>query len=199
MDFGRRVEAARSRAGYSQQQLADMVGVSRSTVAKWETRNHEPSFTTIRRLARALGVASGELLPGLFDHSAALAIPIGGTVEMGGCLSLTGEELKPAGIFPPGSDECIAYAIADDTMSPAYRSGDFILVASQASRPEECLGRDCLVELCSGHEIFRRLLPGSRNGCFTLEAYHASAMSDVPVTSCRPVRSRVLRGHHQPS
>jgi transcriptional regulator with XRE-family HTH domain len=50
------------RRGWSQQALADRVGVARNTIARLETGNRRPSFAMLERLARAFGVSLAELL-----------------------------------------------------------------------------------------------------------------------------------------
>ncbi len=47
--------AARLRAGLSQQQLAQRMGVSQSAVARVESGRHWPSRMTLRRYAKATG------------------------------------------------------------------------------------------------------------------------------------------------
>lgn len=48
---------ARLDAGLSQQQLADIMGVSQPTVAGFERYDNDPRLSTLRRYAHALGVA----------------------------------------------------------------------------------------------------------------------------------------------
>lgn len=50
-----RVAQARHRAGLTQPQLAEKVGVSRPTVARIETTGHAPSVTIALAIARELG------------------------------------------------------------------------------------------------------------------------------------------------
>ena len=54
--FGRVLRVLRSEAGLSQQQLAVAAGLSVSFVAKLEQTDSDPSWTTVQKIARALGV-----------------------------------------------------------------------------------------------------------------------------------------------
>jgi transcriptional regulator with XRE-family HTH domain len=54
---GDRIRQARKQRGYSQDQLAYLVDVSRVTVSMWETGKAEPTTDNEIRLADALGVA----------------------------------------------------------------------------------------------------------------------------------------------
>src|SRR5262245_21074158 len=53
--FGGRLKELRTRAGLTQQQLADQAGVSRATVADLEQGRYEPSWPMVLALAGALG------------------------------------------------------------------------------------------------------------------------------------------------
>jgi putative transcriptional regulator len=52
---GRRVAEARHRAGFTQQQLADRIGVGRVTIARIESGSQTPSLDVALALARELG------------------------------------------------------------------------------------------------------------------------------------------------
>jgi len=52
---GHQVAAARKRAGLSQQGLADRTGLAKSTVARIELGQHQPSVTVALSIARELG------------------------------------------------------------------------------------------------------------------------------------------------
>jgi len=53
MTSGEVIREARLLAGLSQQELADRVGVPRSSIVRWERGTVEPGFDTARRLLRA--------------------------------------------------------------------------------------------------------------------------------------------------
>lgn len=53
--IGRRLLASRALAGMDQQQIADAIGVSRTTVSGWERGKFEPTFSTMVKLARLTG------------------------------------------------------------------------------------------------------------------------------------------------
>jgi transcriptional regulator with XRE-family HTH domain len=52
---------ARRRAGYNQQSLADLVGVTKHTVSQWETGNNYPHSNRRRLIAYHLGISLEEL------------------------------------------------------------------------------------------------------------------------------------------
>lgn len=60
--FGQRLAALRKAAGYTQQELAGEVGVSRRMIAYYEGQSEHPPTTLLPALAQALHVSADELL-----------------------------------------------------------------------------------------------------------------------------------------
>ena len=60
--FGKRIRTLRQEKNLSQQQLADLMFVTRKTVGNWENGNRMPDITMLSRLSRHLGVQTFELL-----------------------------------------------------------------------------------------------------------------------------------------
>lgn len=67
MNFGERLKAARNAKGLTQKQLADMIGVAKTTLTGYEIGNREPDFFKIVKLIDVLGVSSDYLL-GVESH-----------------------------------------------------------------------------------------------------------------------------------
>jgi transcriptional regulator with XRE-family HTH domain len=63
-DIGARIRTAREEQGWTQDQLAENVGVSRSAVAQWETGRAGQVTTNLTRVAAALGVGVEHLMYG---------------------------------------------------------------------------------------------------------------------------------------
>ncbi|WBB94259.1 helix-turn-helix transcriptional regulator [Verrucosispora sp. WMMC514] len=72
--FGQRVRILRAERGLTQQQLADAIGLTRTSVTNIEAGRQETLATTLVRLATALDVVPGALLDGL-DGTAPAAMP----------------------------------------------------------------------------------------------------------------------------
>lgn len=60
--FGTRLAARRKAAGYTQQELANEVGVSRRMIAYYEGETQHPPTAILPKLALALGITTDELL-----------------------------------------------------------------------------------------------------------------------------------------
>lgn len=62
MTLGEKIKEARRKCGFSQEQLAEKMSVSRSAIAKWETDKGLPDVGNLKVLARLLNVSVDILL-----------------------------------------------------------------------------------------------------------------------------------------
>lgn len=60
--FGEKLTKARENAHLSRKELADQLNVGQNTVWRWEAGEREPSLTTIKMIASALGVTTDYLM-----------------------------------------------------------------------------------------------------------------------------------------
>lgn len=60
-DFPRRLRRLRQRKGYSQEVLAGLSGITRGTVARYESGDMEPSMSALVSMADVLGVSTDYL------------------------------------------------------------------------------------------------------------------------------------------
>lgn len=63
-DFSKYIFQLRKKAGLSQEELAERVGVHLNTVSQWENGVYIPKMMKLKRLAEALNVTEAELLNG---------------------------------------------------------------------------------------------------------------------------------------
>lgn len=63
-DFGQRLADLRKQKGFTQQQLAERVGVHAQQLKRYEAGSSQPTLDVIRNLAVSLGVTSDRLLFG---------------------------------------------------------------------------------------------------------------------------------------
>ena len=66
--FGARLQALRAKKGLTQQQLAEAMFVSRSTLANWEAGNRLPDVSMLTRLAACLDVEPLVLMEALYPQ-----------------------------------------------------------------------------------------------------------------------------------
>lgn len=60
--FNENLKAARERKGISQKDMAESIGVAKSTYSLYESGNREPNVQTIKKIADVLNVSADELL-----------------------------------------------------------------------------------------------------------------------------------------
>ena len=60
--LGEALKARRTAAGYTQEYVAEALGVSRQAVSKWENGTSEPSTANLMALAKLYGLSVDELL-----------------------------------------------------------------------------------------------------------------------------------------
>ena len=71
-NFNENLKIARERKGISQKDLAERIGVAKSTYSLYESGNREPNVQTIKKIADILNVSADELL-GINEEPIALA------------------------------------------------------------------------------------------------------------------------------
>ena len=62
MTYGEKLTAYRKNAGFTQQQIGDMLNVSAQAVSKWENDQSEPDISTLCKLAEIFEVSLNDLL-----------------------------------------------------------------------------------------------------------------------------------------
>ncbi len=63
MNLGERIRLHRKRIKKSQEELADLIGVSQDLISNWETSKRVPSLEDIEKLARVFGISVHDLIP----------------------------------------------------------------------------------------------------------------------------------------
>lgn len=67
MDLAQRLQDLRRKAGYSQEQLAGLLGLSRQAVSKWEAGQGKPDIDNIIKLTEIYHVSADFILLGVPD------------------------------------------------------------------------------------------------------------------------------------
>ena len=98
MELNERIAAVRKAAGLTQEQLGELVNVSRQAVSKWESGQAVPDALTIAELCRKLHVSADYLLLG------------------------TDPENTPAGYLPLQRPQRGGHPLPGMRLSPAHRA-----------------------------------------------------------------------------
>lgn len=68
MNINERLLKLRKEKGYSQEELANELNVSRQTISKWETGESNPDFDKIEPLCNLYGISADELIRGIKEE-----------------------------------------------------------------------------------------------------------------------------------
>ena len=68
MTIGEKIRSIRKEKGLTQQALGQLLGVTQATVGQYETNTNPPKIETLQRIAAALGVSVGQLIPPAADQ-----------------------------------------------------------------------------------------------------------------------------------
>lgn len=71
MNFSKRLKKLRKNSNLTQKELANKVGVSRATIAGYETKGKEPPYSTLQKLSEVLGCSTDYLLGNTDERSPA--------------------------------------------------------------------------------------------------------------------------------
>ena len=74
--FAQRLRKLREKAGFTQEQLAELIGVHEATIRRWELSQRQPRLEEIKKLAEALNLPENELLNGEIEQPGSWALRI---------------------------------------------------------------------------------------------------------------------------
>lgn len=103
MEFHEELKAARIKTGLTQQQIADKLGITKSTYCGYETAKRSPDPQRIKQLAKVLHVSADALLDISIEKETSLAPAKAETKEV------SADQIRAlfvaAGIMPDGADQ----------------------------------------------------------------------------------------------
>lgn len=132
MSIGDNIRQLRISHGMSQQELADIAGVSDGSVSNWENNTKIPRMGPIQRIADYFGVKKSNIIEedGLSPmrmHSSKM-IPVYDKYSIG----IPEKENTPIDCIDVdvkvlGSNDAIAFKIQDERLSPHFLNGDIVV------------------------------------------------------------------------
>ncbi|MCO8056074.1 LexA family protein [Acinetobacter towneri] len=177
--LGTRLKALRKTKKVTQQQVADAIGVSKTSVIYWEKDENLPKHDSLMALASTLGVTSDYLLNGKnasIDNNVGVPFPLTGRlvpviswVQAG---SWTTVESVPAGTqfeeWLPPNPKCgkngYGLTVVGESMLPDFRPSDKIYVNPDFQTNDLKTG-DLVIVSCEGdlEATFKKLIVESGN------------------------------------
>lgn len=148
----------------SQQKLADKIGVSRSTIAMWETQGSQPDNDALIKLSDVFNVSVDYLL-GRIDNNvepisldrSTVKIPVLGRIPAGVPFEAIEDIIEYIEIpesMTEGDKEFFALKIKGDSMLPKYNSGDIVIF----EKSDDCeSGSDCAIMINGDDATFKKI------------------------------------------
>lgn len=149
----------RMRLGYTQQDVAKRLGITRQAYSNYEAGLREPDYATLRALSRLFRCSADRLI-GNEVEDGGTRIPILGTVK-GGYDRLAQQEYEgyaAADVSEP--DEYFYLRVTGDSMAPQIEAGDLALIHSQQSVEN---GQIAVILLQDDEATIKRVLFAGKN------------------------------------
>lgn len=83
MAISKNIKRLRMNRDWTQEQLAEKVGVTRSTVTQWETGWSKPRMGAVEKLAAVFGVSTSDMVNDQSEPSAFVEVPLYGSIAAG--------------------------------------------------------------------------------------------------------------------
>lgn len=144
---GGRLQSLRLERGLSQDDLADILGISRPMISKYEDNTHPMSPEALKRAAEKFGVTPSHILFGEEIIYAEHTVPLAGIVGAGAPIDAI-EDTDPSAIpVPSDFAGTVAFRVRGESCLPVFEPGDILVVQRDSAASEsDFLGRFCVVE-----------------------------------------------------
>lgn len=165
--FGLRLKELREKKGYSQAQLARILGVKQSTVGMWESGKNKPQNPSLEALANMFNVSTDYLLGrdtinNQKTSESAISIPVLGKIPAGIPIEAIEDIIDYEEIpsdWANGGKEYFSLQVKGNSMSPRYEDGDILILRKQDTCEN---GQDCAVMVNGNDATFKRVKDGSQ-------------------------------------
>jgi transcriptional regulator with XRE-family HTH domain len=197
-DLAKWVRDARQAAGYTQEKLGELVGVSKANVSGWENGRHLPSVSQTLAISRLTGAKmpflvgeTGRVRPGRPDPLPGRQVPVIGSLRLDpqGFGALRLDEVPKFGVgYLADHDRVYALRVLGDDQDPALKADWLLLIDPQSavSQGEFALVRQEAESALVGEVLFQRsesltILSPNGRGRTTLQ------LADLPADGAQPI------------
>jgi phage repressor protein C with HTH and peptisase S24 domain len=184
-----RIASLRQARGWSQEELAKLVGTTNQQIGRLESGARRLTVEWMNRISRALGVVPADLLA----STARRMIPLVGYVGAGAEVFAIDDHAKGAGLDEvecPWSElgpSTVAVRVRGESMVPAYYDGDLIFYESTNADFMHLLGKECVVALADGR-MFVKQLRRTATGQWYLHSHNAEPILGINIEWASKVR-----------
>lgn len=162
MGIANNIKRLRTENNWTQEQLAEKVGVTRATVTQWETGWSQPRMGAVQRLAGAFGVSVSEVVDNV--RSAGFSpVPLHGRVAAGVPIEmLEVDEMREApSRYVEDDPQAFMVRVVGDSMNRCIHDGEFALVSPKYTEPNE---RDMFLVTVNGYDATIKRVRRLANG-----------------------------------
>ena len=140
MEFKDKLKKARKERGYTQDQLANGVNVSKSSISRYESGTQMPELATIKLIAKYLNISHQYLLEDEYTNEYLIQeefvkIPVVGTIKAGMPIlaeeNIIGYEIISKGEIMSSKEYFYLKVKGDSMINARIHEGDLVLVVKQ--------------------------------------------------------------------
>lgn len=170
--------------GMTMRELAERSGLSESLLSRMARQEKGYSRESLHAIAKALGVD----VPQLFEASWQ-DVPVFGIVEDGGHVRpvANGTVHAPTVRAPAVYGDLLALVVSGSAMAPRYMDKETILCAKAPASPDECIGKECVVQIDNGQTMIRFVHKGSAPDKYVLTSHNQAPIVDASIIISRPI------------
>ena len=195
MGIARNIKELRVSREWTQEQLAEKIGVTRSTVTQWETGWSQPRMSAIEKLAATFNVTAADLVTeshptGHLRGSSSTGgmemgyVPLRGRVHAGPFSYPENHEEREELVLVPQfliDDDPDAYAceVEGDCMNKVYPENNCVIVVSPNKQPQN---GSIAVVVIDGCEAVVRRMYRTRNTLILSPESHNEEHKDIVIT-----------------
>ena len=186
MRYPNNIKRLQSERGWTIDQAAEAVGISRGGYLKIQRGENRLTTTTIEQAARAFGVSRGEIVA---DDAA--KVPVMGLASAGSdTVTFTDAQGPFDEVDAPdwATDKTVAVQIRGTSLGRLL-DGWIAFYDDRRDPPDESLhGRVCICGLTDGRVVIKKLRQGSAKARYHLESENEPTMFDVDLDWAAAVR-----------
>ncbi len=197
--LNKNIKYIRANNKMSQQDLADKVGIDRSTISRIENNEVETTIDNAIKISQALNVPLADLISKdlQFDNatqvdisSDIIKIPVYGTIKAGIPIESQEDIIEYVDIpaeWTKGDKKFFGIKISGDSMSPKYDEND-IVIFEQNNDLEMYNGKDCAIMINGTESTFKKLLVNDNgivlqpyNTAYDIMMYSKELVEQLPI------------------
>lgn len=187
MRYTNNIRALKDAKGWTIDQAAAAMGLSRGGYIKVERGENRLTSTTLANAARAFGVTESDIVS-KDDESA--TVQVLGLVGAGSAMLLYSEGDPPDDWVPApdnSTEKTVALEIRGDSLGAMF-NGWLLFYDDVRNPPDDLIGRMCVVGLADGRVLVKQLKNGGIPGVFSLHSNFEPPIYDVAVAWAAEVK-----------